>query len=152
VRPFRNWTEKNASDETDATGAGVSKLYDGFSAAANFLLGASLWNARAIVAHRRLITVRRDDDDGSACPTLWNEADVMFQRCLKNFCEQTKLFSDDLRNMHVAGSVMLEWGLAQHHFRKAGRGKTSFNKALGLVNLDVEVTGAEGKRTKYQTV
>jgi hypothetical protein len=153
MRPFRNWAEENASEVADSTGGGVSKLYDGFSAAANILLGASLWNARAIVAHRRLITVRRDDDDGSACPTLWKEADAMFQRCLKLFCHQTTLFSsDELRNMHVAGSVMLEWGLAQHHFRKAGRGKTSFNEALGFVKLEVEVTGAEGKRTKYQTV
>lgn len=47
---------------------------------------------------------------------------------------------------------MLEWGLAQHHFRKIGRGKSSFNKALDFVELEVEVTGAEGKRTKYQKV
>ena len=47
---------------------------------------------------------------------------------------------------------MLEWGLAQHHFRKIGRGKASFKKALGFVELEVEVTGAEGKRTKYQKV
>lgn len=150
--PFRNWGE-NASDKVATPNdSEISNACVGFSGAANNLVGAALWNARAIVAHRRLITVRRDDDDGSACPTLWKEAEAMFERCLTLFCERQNLFQDDSRNSHVAGSVMLEWGLAQHHFRKAGRGKASFNRALGLVKLEVEVTGAEGKRTKYQQV
>ncbi|KAL7519666.1 hypothetical protein ACHAWX_004423 [Stephanocyclus meneghinianus] len=152
TRPFRIWTDENGSEQDDvsSTYSNVSYVCDAFPAAANFLFGAALWSARAVVAHRRLITVRRDDDDGSACPTLWKEAEEMFQRCLGLFCKRKGFFADNSRNTHVAGSVMLEWGLAQHHFRKIGRGKASFNKALDFVELEVEVTGAEGKRTKYQ--
>ena len=154
TRPFRNWAKENEpkEDQSISTFSEISTLCNKFSFAANNLVGVALWNARSIVAHRRLITVRRDDDDGSACPTLWNETETMFQRCLNEFCEGKVLFDDNLRNSHVAASVMLEWGLAQHHFRRAGRGKSSFKKALGLIGLEVEVTGAEGKRTKYQQV
>lgn len=151
TRPFRLWTKNN---ETISLDDGSSALTfpgsDEFAAAANLLKGATLWNSRAVVAHRRLIQTRRDDDDGEACPTLWNEADAMFSHCISDFCEQQLTFDDEQRNTHLAAAVMLEWGLAQHHFRKAGRGKRSFDDALGLSKLDVEVTGAEGVRTKYQ--
>lgn len=154
TRPFWNWTKENTSRRINSSSAisTISEVCGIFSAAANKLACVSLWNARAIVAHRRLITVRRDDDDGSACQTLWVEAETMFDYCLKLFCEQQNTFTSASRNSHVAGSVMLEWGLANHHFRKAGKGKTFFHKALSLVKLEVEVTGAEGKRTKYQQV
>eukprot|EP00581_Thalassiosira_minuscula_P017735 CAMPEP_0183721762 /NCGR_PEP_ID=MMETSP0737-20130205/13927_1 /TAXON_ID=385413 /ORGANISM="Thalassiosira miniscula, Strain CCMP1093" /LENGTH=1147 /DNA_ID=CAMNT_0025951815 /DNA_START=39 /DNA_END=3482 /DNA_ORIENTATION=+ len=156
TRPFRLWTEQtNSLNDRDG---GVDAITLGinpdtganFAARAKFLSGASLWSARAIVAHRRLISTRRDDDDGQACPALWNEAEAMFSCCLASFCEEQVVFGNADRNAHVASEVMLEWGLAQHHFRKLGRGKVSFNKALDLSKLEVEVTGAQGKRTKYQ--
>ncbi|KAL7537819.1 hypothetical protein ACHAXR_008103, partial [Thalassiosira sp. AJA248-18] len=169
TRPFRLWAENNkklmegvgggsavtvADDATASLGINYANGAK-FAAGANHLSGASLWNARAIVAHRRLISTRRDDDDGQACPTLWNEADAMFSRCLAAFCDdenKVMMFDndDEGRNSIVASEVMLEWGLAQHHFRKLGRGKTSFTKALAISKLEVEVTGAEGKRTKFQ--
>mmetsp|Transcript_26509 Transcript_26509/g.50273 ORF Transcript_26509/g.50273 Transcript_26509/m.50273 type:complete len:1111 (+) Transcript_26509:114-3446(+) len=156
TRPFRFWSEKeNLSNIKDAAIADPASLGinsvggANFAAGAKLLSGASLWNARAIVAHRRLISTKRDDDDGQTCPTLWNEAEAMFSRCLAAFCEKV-IFDDEHRNTHVATEVMLEWGLAQHHFRQVGRGKKSFNKALEISKLEVEVTGAEGKRTKYQ--
>jgi tetratricopeptide (TPR) repeat protein len=148
TRPFRCWsTMRHSSHHTDAAfirviGADASI----FAAGASRLRSASLWSARAIVAHRRLISTRRDDDDGGACPTLWREAEDTFSRCKNEFCEK-----DTELNDHVASVIMLEYGLAQHHFRKSGRGKASFNKALEYSKLEVEVTGAEGVRTKYQT-
>ncbi len=121
-----------------------------FASAAKHLSSAILWNARAIVAHRRLISTRRDDDDGQACPSLWNEAKEMFKRCLVVFCEGDAIFDDRIRNSHISSEVMLEYGLAEHHFRKPGRGKVAFNRALEISKLEIQVTGAEGKRTKYQ--
>ena len=157
TRPFRNWLDSTMNSVDDATTAvggesfGISTASGAkFAAAAKQISGASLWNARAIVAHRRLISTRRDDDDGQACPTLWNEAEAMFSQCLATFGDGAVIFDDKARSEHVSSGVMLEWGLAQHHFRKLGRGKKSFNKALEIANLDVEVTGAEGVRTKYQ--
>lgn len=160
TRPFRVWSVTKTSSlpvgedgavHSYATSVGISsECGANFAAAAKHLSGAILWNARAVVAHRRLISTRRDDDDGQACPTLWMEGEAVFSRCLVEFCEQKVIFDDEDRNTHIASEVMLEWGLAQHHFRKDGRGKVSFNKALSLAKLEVEVTGAEGKRTKYQ--
>ncbi|KAL7544438.1 hypothetical protein ACHAWF_007821 [Thalassiosira exigua] len=154
--PFRLWHNADPTEgedlEADAKSSGI-RFDNGaiFAGSAKHLFGAKLWSARAIVAHRRLISTRRDDDDGLACPTLWNELEAMFSCCLSTFCDNPKVFDDEGKNRHLASVVMLEWGLAQHHFRKVGRGKASFNKALEMSSLEVEVTGAEGKRTKYQT-
>jgi len=151
--PFKCWDENNVNAIAKLNDMKAFEITDDlrdFVAAAKCLSGVNLWSARAIVAHRRLIQTRRDDDDGEACPTLWNETAEMFSRCLSSFCEKTAGFEDENRNVHISASVELEWGLAQHHYRKLGRGKKSFNKALSINHLDVEVTGAEGKRTKYQ--
>jgi hypothetical protein len=172
-RPFRSWsTAGGANDATEAPpssagGAGAAAASSSlgmcpaggsvFSTCAGRLSCAPLWSARATVAHRRLISTRRDDDDGGACPSLWGEADASFARCKSALCRgggrATFAAREDCggrRGAHVAAAVMLEWGLAQHHFRKPGRGKASFVEALEMSGLDVEVTGAEGKRTKYQ--
>ena len=143
--PFRCWSSAKPTGTNGSSGASM------FAAGASHLSSTSHWSARAIVAHRRLISTRRDDDDGEACPTLWNEAERTFSRCINHFCENVNAFNDSERNAFVASAIMLEWGLAQHHFRKSGRGKASFNKALEFSKLQVEVTGAEGVRTKYQT-
>eukprot|EP00577_Skeletonema_sp_RCC1716_P002040 CAMPEP_0113401494 /NCGR_PEP_ID=MMETSP0013_2-20120614/16727_1 /TAXON_ID=2843 ORGANISM="Skeletonema costatum, Strain 1716" /NCGR_SAMPLE_ID=MMETSP0013_2 /ASSEMBLY_ACC=CAM_ASM_000158 /LENGTH=1106 /DNA_ID=CAMNT_0000286715 /DNA_START=112 /DNA_END=3432 /DNA_ORIENTATION=- /assembly_acc=CAM_ASM_000158 len=150
--PFRWWSSaKPSGNLVDAlTGANESSA-SMFAAGASHLSSTSHWSARAIVAHRRLISTRRDDDDGEACPTLWNEAERTFSRCINDFCDNETAFKDSERNAFVASAIMLEWGLAQHHFRKSGRGKASFNKALEYSKLEVEVTGADGVRTKYQT-
>ena len=166
TRPFTVWNDVFSSStfssndegavekEGIAASLGISSSNgSNFASGANHLCTAKLWNARAIVAHRRLISTRHDDDDGQACPTLWNEAEAMFSQCITDFCNnQDSVFegNDSIRNTHIASEVMLEWGLAQHHFRKPRRGKDSFNKALEIAKLEVEVTGAEGKRTKYQ--
>ena len=161
TRPFSLWssTDNDSSSsngcpiDVDAKILGKSFLGgSNFAAAARHLAVIKLWNARAIVAHRRLIATRHDDDDGQACPTLWNEAEAMFASCMSDFCNNEEgIFNDDeCRNTLISSEVMLEWGLAQHHFRKDGRGKASFNKALEISKLEVEVTGAEGKRTKWQ--
>jgi len=74
----------------------------------------------------------------------------MFSRCLAVFCEGNEILDDQVRNVYISSEVMLEYGLAEHHFRKPGRGKNSFSRALEIAKLEIQVTGAEGKRTKYQ--
>jgi len=150
--PFRCWSSVNrSSDLADALISANGSSASIFAAGASHLSSTSHWSARAIVAHRRLISTRRDDDDGEACPTLWREAESAFSRCISEFCDKETAFEDPERVAFVASAIMLEWGLAQHHFRKSGRGKASFNKAKEYSKLEVEVTGAEGVRTKYQT-
>jgi tetratricopeptide (TPR) repeat protein len=176
ARPFRSWSPQGggadgAGEDAGAAppptpagggpGASASSSSSGmcpaggalFSACAGRLSCASLWSARAIVAHRRLISTGRDDGEGGACPSLWAEAEAAYARCLsvlRGGGGATPARDGGRRGAHVAAAVTLEWGLAQHHFRKPGRGKASFVEALEVSGLDVEVTGAIGKRTRYQ--
>jgi hypothetical protein len=46
--------------------------------------------------------------------------------------------------------IMLERGLAEHHFNRKGRGREYFLKAQEYSGLEVDLTGSQGKRTKYQ--
>jgi len=103
------------------------------------LTWADLYSARAGVAHLRLLQAE------DLPPTLWKEVRSTFCRCLHAHCPSSS--GDDDR----AARVALEFGLAEHHFDVEGKGKASFRKALAFSGLMVEVTGAEGKRTKYQT-
>lgn len=106
------------------------------------LAGAKLWNARAVVAHERLLAGRQPS------VTLWNEAKTTFQTCLETFCCSS---SDSQNSSEIwAATVSLEWGLGQHHFDREGKGKASFSEAQKYSGLMVEVTGAKGKRTKFQ--
>ena len=103
------------------------------------LLGAQIWCGRAIVAHERLLQAR------APSRTLWVQAESVFSRAIKAFCEE-----DEEIVCQRAATVMLEWGLAEHHFDRPGNGKKSFLRAQKLSGLVIEVTGARGKRTKFQ--
>lgn len=124
-------------------------------AVAKELAAPQLWSVRAALAHQRLL----QSDEPS--PTLWNEVRAGFLRCKSFFCEGVELPSasslpevkesvQQYEKRTLAASVMLEWGLSQHHFDREGKGKADFNRAMELSGLTVKVTGAEGKRTKFQ--
>jgi hypothetical protein len=51
----------------------------------------------------------------------------------------------------ICAKVLLEYGLAQHHFEQPGMGRACFQKAKEQSGLAVFVTGSSGKRTKLQT-
>jgi len=116
------------------------------------LPGARLWCARAAVAHERLLQAR------APTATLWNEVEDMYGKSIEAFCphqqeeDATIARADDGNGVidRCAATVMLEWGLAQHHFNRPGMGKKAFRRAQELSGLRVEVTGAVGKRTKFQ--
>ena len=113
------------------------------------LQAAKLMSARAAVAHQRLL----QGDEPSA--TLWDEVQNMYTACVSMYCEPClEKNSGDEENKStdnvLASRVMLEWGLAQHHFNREGMGKKSFRESMDFAGLTVEVTGAEGRRTKYQ--
>merc|ERR1719491_2849931 len=93
--------------------------------------------------------------------TLWREVEAMFRTCILTHCrcdadndedaKKEKEESTESREKYlVAAKVMLEYGLAEPHFDMNKKGKESFQKALHFSGLTVEVTGAEGRRTKYQ--
>ena len=133
---------------------------DSFLANTSKLTLAHLWSARATVAHQRLLQC----DEPSL--TLWKEAEEMFQKCIDSFCFPMKELNTNKENPKIKGEdeisryhshqgmaarIMLEWGLAQHHFDRDGKGKKSFQQAREYSGVKIEVMGAKGKRTKFQT-
>lgn len=138
------WTLPFGNDDS-ATIVGAVEPPLLLGAAIPSLHGVKMWSVRAVVAHERLLQSRRPTE------TLWIEAERMFNACRQSYCSQASV--DVCDSADVAGAatiVMLEWGLAQHHFDRPGTGKNAFTRALKLSGLDMQVTGAIGKRTKYQ--
>ena len=116
---------------------------ENFVACVQNLACAPIWCARAIVAHSRLL----QGDETSM--TLWKEASSMFDICVSKYCDSAERETDGEKRA-LASKVLLEYGLAEHHFKRDKMGKPFFKRALVFSDLDVEVTGAEGKRTKFQ--
>lgn len=103
------------------------------------LKGVALWSSRAVVVHERLLQCREPS------LLLWKEADGLFGRAVDDFCPL-----DIIGSNPRAATVVLERGLAEHHFDRPGKGKKNFARAQEYSGLSVSVTGAVGKRTKFQ--
>ena len=100
------------------------------------LPGVQLWHARALVAHQRLLQIRQ------ASVTLAKLIDQAFEKC--------QLAANDGEVNPRAATVLLEKGLVDHHLDRNGKGRKFFVEAQQRSGLQVEVTGAIGKRTKFQ--
>jgi len=107
-------------------------------------LGAA-WSARAVVTHQRLLIA---GDESS--PTLWAEAEANFGAATAALAAQAAGVETGDRASRLASAAWLEFGLAKFHFTKGDLGKANFNTAKHLAGLVVEMTGALGKRTKFQ--
>ncbi|CAJ1965616.1 unnamed protein product [Cylindrotheca closterium] len=114
----------------------IDKMPKEFCEAVSHLSSSSIWSARAAVAHERLFL--------SAEPTvtLWTELEETFQDCIR---------AVENCSRRLRATIRLEYGLACHHFQHGKMGKKQFEKARQISSLSVEVTGAMGKRTKFQT-
>lgn len=104
--------------------------------------GVYLWQARALVAHQRLLQIR--EASLSLSPLL----DQAFDQCLAAWDSDSTATSTE-PNPRVA-TILLERGLADHYFARQGQGRASFRQAQARSGLTVQVTGAVGKRTKFQ--
>ncbi|GMF25598.1 unnamed protein product [Phytophthora fragariaefolia] len=101
---------------------------------------AAWWNARAAVAHERLLLAKQPSN------TLWFEARRSYIQTLKT----TDLFAFEQDTQYLLARAYVEWGLAQHHFDKNKRGKSTFARAKEISGVSVQLSGSMGKRTKFQ--
>jgi tetratricopeptide (TPR) repeat protein len=111
------------------------------------LIAAPLWSARAAVAHERLLLGNEPSE------RLWTEVEAIFdRRCLVDFDVDFDIKDKDssIDSQKLKATIYLEYGLASHYFERAKKGKRLFDLAKTTSGLFVEVTGSEGKRTKFQ--
>ncbi|KAG7400034.1 Tetratricopeptide repeat domain 27 [Phytophthora boehmeriae] len=101
---------------------------------------AAWWNARAAVAHERLLLAKQPSN------TLWFEARRAYIQTLRT----TELFAAEKDTQYLLARAYVEWGLAQHHFDKNKRGKRTFARAKEISGVSVQLSGFMGKRTKFQ--
>ncbi|CAM9262869.1 unnamed protein product [Chrysoparadoxa australica] len=108
-----------------------------FCARCESLSTAAWWSARAVGTHSRLLLLR----PGDRSETLWMEARRLWERVVIRHCKAKG---------YLAATAWVEWGLCLHFFQDNMMGKGSFKHAVEASGLQVELTGAMGKRTKYQ--
>ncbi|TYZ63878.1 hypothetical protein PybrP1_006241 [[Pythium] brassicae (nom. inval.)] len=138
----RNWSFAVGEAGTDSAAQDVfSSPSVGAELLALFgkLHSASWWNARAAVAHERLLLTKESSN------TLWFEARRGFSRAIRH----AALF-DCPASEYLRARLEVEWGLAQHHFAKNRQGKRSFERAKELSGVSAQLSGSMGKRTKFQ--
>lgn len=116
-------------DETAPIGESFVQLISHLSA-------ASIWSARAAVAHERLLLTHEPT------ATLWKEIEFIYPLCIRKTMGHSK---------YLRAMVTLEFGLACHHFDRPKQGKKLFLQAKEISGLFLEVSGAQGKRTKFQS-
>ncbi|OWZ24471.1 Tetratricopeptide repeat protein [Phytophthora megakarya] len=98
------------------------------------------WNARAAVAHERLLLAKQPSN------TLWFEARRGYIQTLKT----AEIFAFEKDTQYLLARAYAEWGLAQHHFDKNKHGKSTFARAKEVSGVSVQLSGSMGKRTKFQ--
>lgn len=101
---------------------------------------ACWWSGRAVVTHARLLMAH------GPSPTLWSEWRHTMQRVMAAYGSINQPSVSP-----ISVELWLEVGLALYHFEKGDSGKAAFDAARRAATLHVEMTGALGRRTKFQT-
>ncbi|KAL7693134.1 putative 43kDa postsynaptic protein [Plasmopara halstedii] len=101
---------------------------------------AAWWNARASVAHERLLLTKQPSN------TLWFEARRGYIQTLKTH----EIFAFEKGTNYLLARAYVEWGLTQHYFDKNKHGKSTFARAKEIAGVRVELSGSMGRRTKFQ--
>ncbi|KAI8808918.1 hypothetical protein BJ742DRAFT_806885 [Cladochytrium replicatum] len=97
----------------------------------------SFWAARCLFVQQRIL-------ENSAASILEDLNDALSE-------SNTVLESLDESFSDIIGQIHLEFGLVQHFHHKDEKAVSSFKKAQEATKFTWELTGALGKRTKFQT-
>lgn len=125
------------------------------------LVSAQWLSSRALVLHLRLLQKQSYSDN----PSLLQEATDMFagaEGALGSVAGKPPALTPPAQcpagekegvvpeNSHLPALLLLESGLAQHFFDRGDKGKALFQRALGSLGMQVQLTAALGRRTKHQ--
>jgi len=103
------------------------------------LLTPSWWAARSAVVHQETLEAKE-----AAAPSLEQEAERGFARTVRAV---QIMYPDDKL---LESLVWVECGVARHKFKAADGAKRAFAKAKETAQLNIQMTGVMGKRTKFQ--
>ncbi|KAJ1454666.1 hypothetical protein M885DRAFT_521627 [Pelagophyceae sp. CCMP2097] len=101
---------------------------------------AAWWASRAAALHARALLV-----NGQPPEALALEYEASYAAAREWVLELPGPADGD-----VLARLELECGMAQHHMDRENRGKAAFQRAISAARLEVKLTAALGKRTKYQ--
>ena len=105
-------------------------------------LTSAWWRARSATVHQESLQSREVAFD------LREEAEKYFERCYQTL-QQFSQFNPS-EEVEMLGMFFLERGVSAHKFKEPNKAKQLFAEALGHLKLKVELSGALGKRTKFQ--
>lgn len=108
------------------------------------LYSTSTYAGRMAMIHARLLQKQHY----SNLPTLWKESSELFQNSIEKF-NSIETLSTQQKSILLC-LIYIEWGLCCHHFDYKDKGKASFNTAKDIIGLTTNLTGALGRRTKFQ--
>lgn len=110
-------------------------------------LDSLMWrSARVTTIHARLLPNLTYDK----IPTLWKECTDYFSAAGVGVARMLGTDVSLRGGRMLLSQLSLERGLCQHHFNFDDKGKKAFGVAQKEAGLYVHLTGAMGKRTKYQ--
>eukprot|EP00043_Microstomoeca_roanoka_P013012 m.127144 g.127144 ORF g.127144 m.127144 type:complete len:869 (-) comp15648_c0_seq2:313-2919(-) len=95
---------------------------------------ASLYELRALHVHQDMID--------ATCASIYDRIDAIVPH--------VEAFAQSLGDRQHQGSVLLELAQIYHTYRRFGKAKATVEKAQDVLQIKVDLSGARGKRTKFQ--
>lgn len=126
---------------------GCKVIFDTLPASTSSLISLNWWRARYACVHQQTLESREISFD------LKQMAEESFTRASKEidaFRSSVKDISLDRIDTVVLAQLYLEWGIARTKFGMVENGKRNLDECLKRMKVTLELSGALGKRTKFQ--
>jgi tetratricopeptide (TPR) repeat protein len=98
---------------------------------------ACIWSARCNFVHQQILL--------GPSEKLRRTAESGFEKAIYYFTNKQQIENDFVASLHI------ELGLVYNFYKNVLASKNSFQNALSATGLELNLTGAMGRRTKYQT-
>eukprot|EP00605_Chrysophyceae_sp_TOSAG23-4_P001923 GSChrysophyteH1.ASY1.ANO1.2123.1 assembled CDS len=136
----------SSSDGSVISVAHQDKVSPMFQRASDLHICYNWLNARVVMVHARMMHSISPD----SLPTLWKESQDCFDAAADAYRIRSYGAEEPEATYALITQLWLEMGLSWHHFNYKDQGKAAFLEAKRAAGLQTILTGALGRRTKYQ--